>query len=187
MKPLQLKLAKSKFYIGPAAKGFDFLGYRSGEGLPNAITISQAMVQRFFQRLQRLYEQRASTDNLSDLISVDLLIGIYDGAGIVNFLCLLGGMKMVRFKAFSVFFDGTTSAFQRFAVNNPVLSEIIGVSAIMLSRGAVSAVWASFSRYFKRSAASRNSTAVLQCLCYHYGRLYQLESSPNASSVKYIV
>ena len=54
---IQLTLAKSKTYIGRVAKGHDFLGYRIGEGSPDTITISKTTVQRFYQRLQRLYEQ----------------------------------------------------------------------------------------------------------------------------------
>ena len=62
---LQLTLAKSKTYIGRVNKGFDFLGYRIGEGLPDTITISKTTVQRFYQRLQQLYEQRASIDRVA--------------------------------------------------------------------------------------------------------------------------
>ncbi len=56
---LKLKLAYTKTYIGKAQKGFDFLGYTI-EAETHSVSLSKTTRQRFHQRLQRLYEQRAA-------------------------------------------------------------------------------------------------------------------------------
>lgn len=63
---LQLTLADAKTYIGKVANGFDFLGYRIGDGAPDSIGISQATGQRFYDRLHTLYEQRAAAARVAD-------------------------------------------------------------------------------------------------------------------------
>ena len=58
---LQRTVAKSKTYIGKTTKSYDFLGdCIAGDNASNATTVSQTSIQRFYQRLQRLYEQRAA-------------------------------------------------------------------------------------------------------------------------------
>lgn len=56
LEQLNVELHPDKTFIGRAEKGFDFLGYHFS---PGSVTVSRPAVQRFIDRVARLYEQGA--------------------------------------------------------------------------------------------------------------------------------
>ena len=61
----ELKVEKhpDKTFIGRVGRGFDFLGYRFA---PGGLAVARVTVERFFERVSRLYEQNATASRIEE-------------------------------------------------------------------------------------------------------------------------
>ncbi|NES01475.1 MAG: hypothetical protein F6K22_00610 [Okeania sp. SIO2F4] len=56
----------SDFVNGRVGRGFDFLGYRFA---PGGLAVARVTVERFFERVSRLYEQNATASRIEEYAS----------------------------------------------------------------------------------------------------------------------
>ena len=65
--PVALKLAQhpDKTFIGRASRGFDFLGYQF---TPSGLGVAAKTIERFTERLTRLYERGAAESRIGDYV-----------------------------------------------------------------------------------------------------------------------
>ncbi|NEP62463.1 MAG: hypothetical protein F6K31_36965 [Symploca sp. SIO2G7] len=63
MAALKVEKHPDKTCIGRIAKGFDFLGYRFS---PQGLAVAVVTVERFFERVRRLYEQNATASRIEE-------------------------------------------------------------------------------------------------------------------------
>ena len=62
---LKIEKHPDKTFIGRAATGFDFLGYRVK---PGELSVSQNTIKRHFEHTDRLYEQGASQNRIREYV-----------------------------------------------------------------------------------------------------------------------
>ena len=62
---LELELAPNKTFVGRISKGFDFLGYWFG---PEGVRVAMRTVERFAERVNRLYEQGAEEGRIGEYV-----------------------------------------------------------------------------------------------------------------------
>ena len=63
MAGLKVEKHPDKTFIGRIAKGFDFLGYHFA---PGGLGVARVTVERFFERVSRLYEQKATASRIDE-------------------------------------------------------------------------------------------------------------------------
>ena len=66
LKTLELHLAKAKTYIGPIARGFDFLGYHFS---PHGLGVGKKSVSRMREKVLRLYERGACATRIEGYLT----------------------------------------------------------------------------------------------------------------------
>ena len=66
LKTLELQLTKAKTYIGPIARGFDFLGYHFSH---HGLGVTKKSVSRMREKVLRLYERGACATRIEGYLS----------------------------------------------------------------------------------------------------------------------